>query len=665
MAACVAAVALTVIFWGTLWDGGGVIGGDLYSYYFPQKVYYAEHLKQGEIPFWNNLAGNGYPLVAESQTGAFYPPNLLLYRLLNVNAAYNAIQILHYALAFVFTWMYARRLDLSPAGAGLAALVYTYGWFPLRMCWEWAIIGGAWLPLALWAAESFLQSAKWRYLFVLCGALSLQMLPGHYNLAFITQLTLAVYVPLRLWVNGDALHTNVSAHRRSALGTIALAGLCGFGLAAIQLLPSWELKQISQRAAAGRDFDPGYGNIPLWYLPQMVAPWWYFGDETDLNAGLAAGMSGTNKVEAHLYFGLLPLVLIAWGLWKKRYTQNRRLMLWAAIGLLAMLYTTGWFVPVAKHLPGFGFFGGPGRYGIVTTLAVGLLAGTAFSSLLAILPTWSHRFCLVLVLLGTTADLWYVNEIVSFNQTIQIADPPLLRLQSSPVRKVLAAFPAQVRLFSRGANLPTLLGVASTPAYLGIGPAAYFDPALRMPEPLPFDEPATPQHIDWLRRAGVTHVLSYIPLDFHAWPVEMKWAGYDPFLNPAWARRESLYLYELASSRGRIAWTEPQPGDTAVITEYHANRVTAEVASVKGGRLVLTDLEYPGWHVQVDNEPAAAVVVDGMYRGVDLPPGRHTIVWIYQPRSLTIGAVVSLLTLLVLAGMGHIRYWHPHWFSKH
>ena len=57
--AFVTAVGLTVIFWGPLWEGGGLIGGDLYTYFFPQKVYYAAHLQQGELPFWNNLAGHG------------------------------------------------------------------------------------------------------------------------------------------------------------------------------------------------------------------------------------------------------------------------------------------------------------------------------------------------------------------------------------------------------------------------------------------------------------------------------------------------------------------------------------------------------------------------------------------------------------------------------
>ena len=118
-----AATALTYIFWSDLWHGGGPIGGDLYTYFFPQKQFLAEQLSRGAFPLGNPLVGHGYPLIAESQTGPFYVFNLIFYRFLDVNTAYSIVQLLHYILAFVFTWMFARRLELSYWGAGLAALV--------------------------------------------------------------------------------------------------------------------------------------------------------------------------------------------------------------------------------------------------------------------------------------------------------------------------------------------------------------------------------------------------------------------------------------------------------------------------------------------------------------------------------------------------------------
>ncbi len=154
------ALVLAALFWWPLFRGGGFVGGDVYSYYLPQKVVYAEHLRHAELPLWNDRAGHGYPIVGESQTGAFYPPNAILYSLLGVNAAYNANHVLHYLLAFFFAWMYARAIGLSVWSSGLTALVFVYAWFPPRCCWEWAIVGGAWMPAAFWCVEEFSQTLR-------------------------------------------------------------------------------------------------------------------------------------------------------------------------------------------------------------------------------------------------------------------------------------------------------------------------------------------------------------------------------------------------------------------------------------------------------------------------------------------------------------------------
>src|SRR4051794_28342803 len=99
------AIGMSYVFWQTLWHGGGLVGGDTYTYFFPQKAFFADELKAGRFPLWCPLVGHGYPVVAESQTGVFYPPNLILFRLFEVNTAYNAAQIIHYILAFMATWL--------------------------------------------------------------------------------------------------------------------------------------------------------------------------------------------------------------------------------------------------------------------------------------------------------------------------------------------------------------------------------------------------------------------------------------------------------------------------------------------------------------------------------------------------------------------------------
>lgn len=190
-------LGLTWIFWSQLWLGGGLIGGDLYPYYFPQKTFYADQLGEGHVPLWNPLVGHGYPALAESQTGVFYPPHLLLYRMFDVNAAYNAVQLLHYVIAFVGCWMLARQQGLRMPGAALAALVYVYGWFPSRICLEWAVLTGAWLPWLIWLAERWLRSGGIGNGVALSVLLGIALLAGHFHLAFIASLLLVCYALLR------------------------------------------------------------------------------------------------------------------------------------------------------------------------------------------------------------------------------------------------------------------------------------------------------------------------------------------------------------------------------------------------------------------------------------------------------------------------------------
>ncbi|MCA9067979.1 MAG: YfhO family protein, partial [Planctomycetaceae bacterium] len=634
--------ALTGIFWAKFWQGQGLIGGDIYTYFLPQKVYYAECLAAGEFPLWNHWVGHGYPLIAESQTGAFYPPNFVAYQLFEINTAYNILQVLHYILGFAFSVALARALGFRVLPSALVGVVFIYGWFPARLSWEWAILTGAWMPAAIWVVEKLMSTGRWRYGAGLAIVLSLQMLAGHFNLAFMTQVLVVAYALGRIWChptpeNLETSPTTVSSTRKQAgrVGLVLASLALGFGLAAVQLIPTWELKALSQRSSVGTYYDPAYGHLPPWYWTQVVAPFVWYGPGTDLNAALPPDSPPTNAVEAHLYFGLVPVLLLLFGLFTGVYWRDRRWWFWGFIGLLALIYATGWLLPLTKPLPGFHFFRGVGRWGIITTFAVALLSGAALNAWMNNRRSRTVAFVMAsIALVLTVIDLRIVSGLVG--DAIFVESPPIQARDESPVRRILKESPEPVRLFSRGANLPTLLGVSSTPVYLGFGPDAYFDPQTTMPEPLPFDESPTPEQIEWLQRAGVTHVLSFSPLEESVWPVEPVWSGYDLLLSRSWGRgpNEPLSLYRLNGSRGRAAWVAPDAhAMSPKIQTLSANRVTIETESDQERTLVLTGLMYPGWQVSVDGELQEPITLEGMYRGVVVPAGEHRIEWRYNPTS--------------------------------
>ena len=53
-----------------------------------------------------------------------------------------------------------------------------------------------------------------------------------------------------------------------------------------------------------------------------------------------------------------------------------------------------------------------------------------------------------------------------------------------------------------------------------------------------------------------------------------------------------------------------------------------------GGVLALHALYYPGWVAEIDGKPAPVLRADVLFRGVEVPPGHHRIVFRYAPFSL-------------------------------
>ncbi|MEX0718521.1 MAG: hypothetical protein WD066_18150 [Planctomycetaceae bacterium] len=652
---------LTFAFWLPLWCGGGFTGGDVYFHTFPEKLFLVDWWRQGVFPVWNDRFGNGFPLVAEGMTAPFYPTSLLFYGLLDANSAFNANHQLHYALCFAFTWMFARKMGLSRGAAALAGLVYTYGWFPARRSWEVAIIAGAYLPLFLWLVENYLETRRARWLGWLGLAIGVQILAGQYNQAFISHVVVGLYVFVRIATaaprssGSGAPDTDVREpprHRWSPLATVAAAGLLGYAIAAVTVLPTWELKQRSPRGVDGR-FDPLQGVIPVAYLPQAALPWKYYTiDEEEYVRRFRSG----SRMESHLYFGLIPLALVAWG---TSSSSRRRAMppglwtVWCVVGGFTLAYAVGW-LPFVAHLPGFDFFRGPARYGYGTTFAVAMLAAAMLDSLLLarrVVARWSIVAC---VLLATTADLWWVGRqvgeseltwrpAIDFRDDSELARVLAEENERGPVRVLtaLTAIPAE--------NVPSLYRVATYPPRLALPPLAYADVGsfqqraglVRPMEGIMRDE------LERLHRVGVTHVLSPQRLDEEAWRAELVWRGRDELLVREWQSGFSgpLHLYRLRNAPGRAWFADATSEGTARVVSSAPHEAAIEANSPRGGTLVLTDLAWPGWSVSVDGEPAEAIVVDELFRGVDLPPGKHVVTWWFQPTSLYWGAAISVVAI--------------------
>jgi hypothetical protein len=87
---------------------------------------------------------------------------------------------------------------------------------------------------------------------------------------------------------------------------------------------------------------------------------------------------------------------------------------------------------------------------------------------------------------------------------------------------------------------------------------------------------------------------------------------------------------------------------TATVTDYGPNSVRVHTSADGDAWLVLSDTYYPGWTASVDGKPAGVLRGDVLFRVVPVPAGEHEIVLQFQPTSVKLGAIISLISLVVL-----------------
>ena len=88
------------------------------------------------------------------------------------------------------------------------------------------------------------------------------------------------------------------------------------------------------------------------------------------------------------------------------------------------------------------------------------------------------------------------------------------------------------------------------------------------------------------------------------------------------------------------------------ITDYSPARVELSVRALGDRILFLSDIHYPGWEATVDGKAAKLYRADYAFRAVFVPAGEHRVVIRFRPRSVAVGAGISIsLGFLLSAGV--------------
>jgi hypothetical protein len=86
-------------------------------------------------------------------------------------------------------------------------------------------------------------------------------------------------------------------------------------------------------------------------------------------------------------------------------------------------------------------------------------------------------------------------------------------------------------------------------------------------------------------------------------------------------------------SRSYPAQEQTRAG-TARIVSWRPDRIEIETQSELGGLLALHETYYPGWTAEIDGVSARILRADVLFRGVEVPAGRHRVVFRFMPFAL-------------------------------
>ena len=657
---------------------------DLLWYFFPSYDGFFGALRDGAPILWNPYQFCGMPWLGTLQAGFFYPPHLL-YALLPTTSALAASTMLHVALAGGSTAAFARRAGLSSAGAVLAGTVFAFGG-TLRgqQLHPYLLEASAWLPVGALAVLALTDGRPRR------GAIGLAVASGMSWLAGSPQsTTFAAYVWAALFVvRLVAVRPGVRDLSRAVAG-LGVGLAAGVLVAAVALLPAAEVARAGMRPASTLSVSDMYpfGAPPpahLWTF--WLTPASSVLSLTALALAALAPFAGSPA--------LLVWALVLGGL---------------ALGFSAG--PDGPLFGLYLALPLLSWFRVPHRVLIVADFALAIAAGLGVDAGARLVRRRVPAVVLVLALVAVAARVemrrptgWpplpYGRDAVVYS--------PVQRDAAARLAAIAGA--ERVWPFSHGLlhytlppKLPTVTHLRSTFDYEPLAlrrQYEYFvffgEGGLRDPRgsetnlvtwlaPPPGGTPPSARRrlldlaaVRWIvlptRITGRPGVIAFVRdaglearpplaegLELYENPHVLPRAFVTYRASPAPPAAELLPILArhgfdpLAGSfvegdaRLPTGADAPARGASARILRDDPQAVEVEATLAAPGLVVLADTFFSGWTATVDGAPAPILATNHLFRGVPAPAGTHRVRFAYQPRSLVVGAALSVVTLVALA----------------
>jgi len=656
---------------------------DILEFDAVQALGAGESLRRGELFLWNPRMFCGWPAVGDPQLGTFYPPRLLLLRILPPLRALDVLILLHFLGAGLAMFALAREWGLRDPAALVSSLVWLLcGPQAVWLKYAGGLPAALFLPLLALALHRGLARRRLDWIAGAGALWALLFLGSHPQLSFLALVWSAACLAVDLRRNGV----------RWVLAAGGLFALAGIGIAALQLFPFLDSLGSSQKAALGGAGFSRPTRVPL----LLVTLFWQraFGSPFD-RLDLTSEWTGDNFFNLQAYMGLLPLTLavVAW---------RRGRFLWVvALSSLAVatVYPLWWLL---RTILPFLSVVDPHRL-YLFAFAVALLSGLGMEELLDRPP--ARRLKLVALLASIGVLLIGAVGLLRSATWLTPANPAFLALMT-------ATLLATGALWLAGTGAPASVKTAAVcAAILGDllpGMLAY-NPSY---EPLPPEPPALAR-LTRQDRVLIPLVTPYRLIEFGNFATlygcstpegygsqypriygelvqalggvaeerrvrieprqtrtlraldvreQMDATGLHPIdaLPRAWLVGKAERIDDSAGRLRRISDPSFDPGEVALLEEdlpplagppagsvERTGPTAFRATSDRPCLLVISETHHPGWRATVDGRNQRVLRVDHALRGIPLEAGTHDVTLEFRPRSLTWGLVCTGATILL------------------
>jgi hypothetical protein len=373
LAAVAVSLAPVLYFLPALWAGAVLCPDDGTIFNTPLRVAAAKITLSGSLPLWNPYIFGGMPLFASAQGGLLFPPNWF-YLLFEPRAATNLMVVTSYVIAALGAYLYARRAGASVPGSVVTSLAWQWGGFLVGQIGHVNVVQtGACLPWVLWALDGYAVTGRRKWGVLLAVFVALQTFVGHQQTLCYSLLLAAAYAVANAYTLRES--------RARYLWSLAFLA-AGVLLAAVQILPTFELLRNSLRADSSYDFFTSF-SLPPRMLETFLAPYVAGGGDGRLFRAPYVGPPYYGEMAG--YVGASGLMLAVCAVVFKRDAKTK---FWTAAALVCLALALGRYAPLKfykliYYVPVLNLFRVPARHLMEAEFALAVLAGRGLTALAA------------------------------------------------------------------------------------------------------------------------------------------------------------------------------------------------------------------------------------------------------------------------------------------